>query len=68
MFLSPSRKRASSISSRSCLPIAHQLSMTFESPGLQDLTSVERSAVVEQLVNLLLEAAGQAVGGDDGEF
>lgn len=42
-----------------------QLSMTFESPTLQDLTPTERAGAVEQLANLLLQAAGmQAEGGD----
>ena len=35
-----------------------QLSMTFESPVLQDKDSNERAAVVAQLATLLLQAAG----------
>jgi hypothetical protein len=42
--------------------------MSFESELLQDLTSTERASVVAQLAVLLLQAAGQDVGGDDGEL
>lgn len=68
MLLSPFKMLAPSISGHSRLPIPHQLSIAFESPGLQDLTSVERTAVVERLASLLLQAAGQAAGSDDGEL
>ena len=36
----------------------HQLSLTLESPVLQDMSSSERAAVVTQLATLLLQAAG----------
>lgn len=45
----------------------HQLSMAFESAVLLDLTLSERAIVVTQLATLLLQAAGQAAGGDDGQ-
>lgn len=44
-----------------------QLSMAFESAVLLDLTLSERAGVVTQLATLLLQAAGQAAGGDDGQ-
>ena len=46
-----------------------QLSMTFESPVLQDMDPSERAAVIAQLTILLLQASGiQAAGSDDDEL
>ena len=46
-----------------------QLSMTFESPVLQDMDPSERAAVIAQLAILLLQASGvQAAGSDDDEL
>lgn len=45
-----------------------QLSMAFESPVLQGMSSSERANAVAQLAILLLQAAGvQRTGADDGE-
>jgi hypothetical protein len=44
-----------------------QLRLAFESTVLQALTSNERADVVAQLSILLLQAAGQAAGDDDGD-
>lgn len=68
MIPSPLKMFAPPISGRQRSLIPRQLGIAFESPGLQDLTLSERTAVVEQLASLLLEAAGQAAGGDDGEL
>jgi hypothetical protein len=45
----------------------HQLRMAFESAVLLDLTVSERANVITQLATLLLQAAGQAAGDDDGQ-
>lgn len=68
MSPSPFKMLAPSRSARPRLPIPHQLSIAFESQGLQDLTSVERTAVVQRLATLLLQAAGQVAGSDDDEL
>lgn len=49
-------------------PALQQLSMSFESAVLQELSSLERASVIAQLAFLLLQAAGLDVGGDDGEL
>ena len=41
--------------------------MAFESAVLLDLTMSERASVITQLATLLLQAASQAVGDDDGQ-
>lgn len=48
-------------------PPPQQISMSFESVVLQELSSIERASVVAQLALLLLQAAGLDAGGDDGE-
>lgn len=48
-------------------PTPKQLSMSFESAVLQELSSIERASVVGQLSLLLLQAAGLNAGGDDVE-
>jgi len=45
----------------------HQLSMAFESTVALDLSDSERSSVIAQLATLLMEAAGVAAGGNDGQ-
>jgi hypothetical protein len=42
-----------------------QLSMSFESPAIQDMDPNDRAKAVAQLASLLLQAAGVAAGGDD---
>lgn len=49
-------------------PAPQQLSMSFESAVLQELSSIERASAVAQLALLLLQAAGLNAGGDDGEL
>lgn len=49
-------------------PAPQQLSMSFESAVLQDLSSIERASVVAQLALLLLQAAGLDAGADDDEL
>lgn len=44
-----------------------QLSMTFESSVLLDLSDSERTSVIAQLATLLMQAADLAAGGDDGQ-
>lgn len=64
------RHRRLLTTSASTTPRPHrQLSMTFESPVLQDMDPRERAAVVAQLAMLLLQAAGvQVKGSDDGQL
>ena len=64
--LRTTRKPSIAVPSRP--PAPQQLSMSFESAVLQDLTSSERASVVTQLAILLLQRAGQAAGSDDGEL
>jgi len=45
----------------------HQLSMRFESTVTLDLNESERASVTAQLATLLMQAAGLAAGGDDGQ-
>lgn len=61
-------KLKASIAVPSRPPAPHQLSMSFESVVLQELSSIERASAVEQLALLLLQAAGLHAGGDDGEL
>ncbi len=59
-------RRLLTTSARPQPPSHRQLSMTFESPVLQDMTPSERSNVVAQLAIVLLQAAGlQAREADD---
>jgi len=67
MTQSPRAKRMPLISAPPRPTVPRQLSMAFESAVLQDLTSSERASLIAQLATLLLQAAGQAAGGDDGE-
>jgi hypothetical protein len=68
MTLPTRTKLAPLISSAPRLTTPRQLSMAFESTVIQDLTASERAGVVAQLAGLLLQAAGQATGDDDGEL
>ena len=45
----------------------HQLSIAFESTVTLDLSDSERTSVASQLATLLMQAAGLAAGGDDGQ-
>lgn len=45
-----------------------QMSMTFESAVLQDLSTSERTRVVVQLASLFLQAAGRPTGDEDDEL
>lgn len=45
----------------------HQLSIAFESTVTLDLSDSERTSVTAQLATLLMQAAGLAAGGDDGQ-
>jgi hypothetical protein len=47
------------------LQAQRQLSMSFESPAIQDMDPSDRAKVVAQLASLLLHAAGVQAGGDD---
>lgn len=49
-------------------PAPQQLSMSFESAVLQELSSIERASAVAHLALLLLQAAGLDAGSDDGEL
>ena len=49
-------------------PTPQQLSMSFESAVLQELSSIERASAVAQLALLLLLAAGLDARSDDGEL
>ena len=49
-------------------PAPQQLSISFESAVLQELSSIERASVVAQLAFLLLQAAGLDAGGNDDEL
>jgi hypothetical protein len=68
MTPSPLKPLVPLISPPSHVPRPRQLSMVFEFPVLQDLTSSERAGVVAQLANLLLQATGRAAEDDDGEL
>lgn len=49
-------------------PPQRQLTMAFESPGLQGMTPTERTSAVTQLAMLLMQAAGvQLPGAHDDE-
>jgi len=41
--------------------------MTFESAVTLDLSESERASVITQLATVLLQAAGQGAGADDGQ-
>lgn len=64
--LRTTRKPSIAVPSRP--PAPQQLSMSFESAVLQELSSIERASAVAQLALLLLQAAGLDAGGDDGEL
>ena len=50
------------------LQAQRQLSMSFESPAMQDMDPSDRAKVVAQLASLLLQAAGvRRQGSDDDE-
>lgn len=45
----------------------HQLSIGFESTVTLDLSDSERARATAQLATLLMQAAGMAAGGEDGQ-
>jgi len=68
MPLSPCTKTVPSISAPLQSAAPRQMCIAFESAVLLDLTSSERASVITQLASLLVQAAGQAGGDDDGEL